>query len=53
MNYVTIEGTVSVFDCRVRHAAHPNWNWVRWESEWQKTGSDVDWCVAMSLMLEE
>ena len=53
MKYVTIDRTASASQCRIRHSEHPDWSWVRWESEWQKTGSDVDWCVAMSLMLEE
>ena len=51
MNYVTIEGTVSVFDCRVRHAAHANWT-GKDGNPMAKTGSDVDSVLAMSLMLE-
>lgn len=53
MNYITVDGTASAAQCRIRHSEHPNWNWIRWESEWQRTGSDVDWCISMSLMLEE
>lgn len=51
MQLVLIDG-VTKEEVRDRILEHPKWNWMMWEMEWQRTQTDVDFCVAMSLMQE-
>lgn len=30
---------------------HPDWNWMKWEQEWQRTHDEDYWAIAMSMML--
>ena len=39
-------------DVEKRWAEHKDWTWMMWEMEWQRTQTDVDFCIAMSLMQE-
>jgi len=32
---------------------HPDWSWMKWESEWQRTGDEDMFAIAISKMMEE
>lgn len=51
MQVVLIDG-VSKEDVMNRMKEHEKWNFMMWEMEWQRSGRDVDFCVAMTLMQE-